>query len=88
MNHITEIVPDERPEWFQKAMEEGQLFRVAIAKVEELERQNKVLELALGAVAERNIFLLGLIPPKKTKIAKDHFNYYPFKNKSPHGEQP
>ena len=87
MNHITEIVPDERPEWFQKAMEEGQLFKVAIRKVEELEYQNIVLTNALGAAAERNIFLEKLIPPKKTKIAKDHFNYYPFKNKSPTGEQ-
>ena len=28
MTHITEIIPDDAPEWAIKAMAEGQLFRV------------------------------------------------------------
>ncbi len=32
MNHITEIIPDDIPEWANEAMAEGQLFRVCIER--------------------------------------------------------
>ena len=83
MKQITEIIPDDIPEWFEEAMEEGQLFRTAIEKVKNLEHDKEVLTLALGAAGERIDFLLNLIPPKRTKIAKNAFDHYPFKKSSP-----
>ena len=37
MNKITEIIPDNLPDWAQEAMDNGQFFKVAIKKVAELE---------------------------------------------------
>lgn len=36
MTKITEIIPDDLPEWAKKAMDEGQFSRVAISRYEEL----------------------------------------------------
>ncbi len=36
MTHITEILPDDAPEWAIKAMAEGQLFRVCFNRDKEL----------------------------------------------------
>ena len=35
-NHITEIIPDDAPEWAIKAMAEGQLFRTCFERDKEL----------------------------------------------------
>jgi hypothetical protein len=37
MNKITEIIPDTIPKWAQRAIDDGQFFRVAIERVAELE---------------------------------------------------
>lgn len=41
MNKITEIIPDDMPDWANKAMENGQFFRVALDKVKKAEAQKK-----------------------------------------------
>jgi len=50
-NHITEIIPDDRPEWFNNAMRDGNLFSVTLDKIYELEteinRLNERLKLCL-----------------------------------------
>ena len=38
MNKTTEIIPDDLPDWAQRAIDEGQFFRIAIEKVAELEK--------------------------------------------------
>jgi len=43
MSKITEIIPDNIPEWAQEAMDNGNFFSVAIAKVESLEKEVKSL---------------------------------------------
>ncbi len=40
---ITEIIPDDMPEWANDGIDSGQFFRVCLAKVKKLEQQ--VLEL-------------------------------------------
>jgi len=47
MSKITEIIPDNRPEWAQEAIDNGNFFSVAIAKVESLEKEVKSLNAAL-----------------------------------------
>ena len=37
MNHITEIIPDDIPQWMQDAIDDGQFFRICRERVEELE---------------------------------------------------
>lgn len=39
MNKIIEIMPDDMPEWAQKAMDEGRLFSTCIERCEKLERE-------------------------------------------------
>ncbi len=49
MNHITEIIPDDIPEWANEAMAAGQLFRVCIdratSKDDFLEDEGVLIEL-------------------------------------------
>lgn len=49
MPNITEIIPDDFPDWAQKAFDDGQFFRIAVRKVEEL--QKKIKEHNDGCVA-------------------------------------
>ncbi len=37
MTHITEIIPDDMPEWAIEAMASGQFFRVCLERVEALQ---------------------------------------------------
>lgn len=37
MNTITEIIPDDMPEWAKQAMDEGQFFNVVCERLKELE---------------------------------------------------
>lgn len=37
MDKITEIIPDDIPEWARKAMDEGQLWNKVFERIEELE---------------------------------------------------
>jgi len=46
MPKITEMIPADYPEWAQKAMDEGQFFRLAVEKVEAL-----TLDLGLQKIA-------------------------------------
>lgn len=39
MDKITEIIPDDFPVWAKDAFDEGQFFRVSVAKVEALEQE-------------------------------------------------
>jgi len=41
MTHITEIIPelDTMPDWFRDAFEEGQVFAVALTRVEEARKE-------------------------------------------------
>ena len=39
MPKITEVIPDDAPQWVWDGIEKGQLFRIAINKVESLERE-------------------------------------------------
>ena len=41
---ITEIVPDDMPKWANDAFDGGQFFRVCLAKVGKLEKENKKLK--------------------------------------------
>jgi len=43
VNKITEIIRDDMPEWAQDAIDNGNFFSVAIAKVESLEKEVKDL---------------------------------------------
>jgi len=53
MPKITEIIPNDIPDWAQKAMEEGQFFNVAINLVEKLKIiQGKVIV---------NVFIIGFV---------------------------
>lgn len=38
--HITEMIPDDRPQWMNDAMNRGQLFNEVIAKVKDLKDKN------------------------------------------------
>ena len=42
-NHITEIIPDDMPDWMRKAFDDGQFFNVSREKVESLLLKNAVL---------------------------------------------
>ena len=48
MNHITEIVPDDMPEWAIVAMADGQFFRLCIERVELLEAVVKAARGLIG----------------------------------------
>jgi hypothetical protein len=48
MNHITEIIPDDLPEWANEAMADGQLFRVCIEKATS---KDDLLEMAWVIIA-------------------------------------
>lgn len=39
MKYITEIIPDNMPEWMKDSMDKGQLFNHVIKRVKELEDQ-------------------------------------------------
>ena len=45
MSKITEIIPDDRPDWFDEHMEKGDLFRYVIERVEELNMDIEVKEI-------------------------------------------
>ena len=38
-NHITEIITEDRPAWFDNAMLDGNLFSVTLDKIAELEAE-------------------------------------------------
>jgi 2C-methyl-D-erythritol 2,4-cyclodiphosphate synthase len=44
MTKITEIIPDDLPEWAVEAMAEGQFFRTALQKIQERDRRIEELE--------------------------------------------
>lgn len=43
MTHITEIIPDDYPEWAKKAMDEGQFFNVVCERFKKHEEILKVV---------------------------------------------
>jgi len=49
---ITEIIPDDIPEWATTAMHDGQFFRVALSRIEKLSDENTELQLKLSQVRE------------------------------------
>jgi len=44
MTDLTEMIPDDLPEWAIKAMDEGQFFNVAVDTIESLTAENKELK--------------------------------------------
>jgi len=54
INKITEIIPDDIPEWAQKSFDEGNFFRTAIEKVSEL--QEALEPFAQFACSEKNSY--------------------------------
>jgi len=44
MNKITEIIPDDMPEWAKEAMAGGQLWNRVFGRIEELQARVKFLE--------------------------------------------
>lgn len=45
MDKITEIIPDDMPDWLMEAFNRGQFFRVVIERIKELEKEVKELKL-------------------------------------------
>jgi len=44
MDKITEIIPDDIPEWAQQAIDEGQFFKVACDSMKELDKLKRLLK--------------------------------------------
>lgn len=74
--HITEIIPENQPEWFAQALKDGQVFARSVEIVAELEAANKeLLEGFSGAVKRLescSAFYEGSPPNKRDRalIAK------------------
>ena len=41
MDNITEIIPDDMPQWMKDAMDEGQLFNKVCERIKEAENRNE-----------------------------------------------
>ena len=51
MNKITEIIPDDVPEWVSEAIQDGQFFRVAIERAEGQTKKASLIETIFGLSA-------------------------------------
>jgi len=61
MDTITEIIPDDLPEWAKKAMDEGQFFNVVSEKIKE-------------ADFYRDFYEKNRIPVLQYESLREHFN--------------
>ena len=52
MPKITEIMPDDIPDWARQAMSKGQFFNVALARITQLEADKRVLGFDKGLLVE------------------------------------
>ena len=61
MVNITEILPDDMPEWANDGIDSGQFFRVCLSKVATLEDKVKRLEADFEELEEREIQLVNTL---------------------------
>ena len=59
MSEITEIIPDDLPDWAIKAMAEGQLFNVTFARIRALEAEEISLLTEISKLTTRQGLYIG-----------------------------
>jgi len=67
MNKITEIIPDDMPEWAKEAMAGGQLWNRVFGRIEELQARVKFLEAEIDDCENNEDFYGHSYPTEQPK---------------------